>query len=170
MLLHCQSLIITCIDLPLHISMTSPSSSLPGNTPCQRPWDQSQHAGADALSSSPVPTAPLILPIPSMSRQSLMQHKCFHHMGDLLAGCESYVQAYAAFLQSGRLLSCLEDDVYRLQQHIPKDTEESRNTEVCPCFTLAMYIAHSVFPSCRSWSRQTASTMHNRHNLWKSGC
>ena len=77
-------------------------------------------------------------------RQSLMQHKCFCHMDDLLAGSESYVQAYAAFLQSGRLPPCLEDDVYRLLQHISQDTEESRNTEVCLCFTLFyLHIPHS---------------------------
>ena len=64
-------------------------------------------------------------------RQSLMQHKCFRQMDDLLDGSESYVEAYAAFLQSGHIPPCLEDDVYRLLHHYSQDTEESSDTEVC---------------------------------------
>ena len=60
-----------------------------------------------------------------------MQHKCFRQMDDLLAGSESYAEAYAAFLQSGHIPPCLEYDVYRLMQHNSQDTEESSDTEVC---------------------------------------
>ena len=62
--------------------------------------------------------------------QSLMQHKCFRQMHDLLAGNETYVQAYVAFLQSGQIPPCLEDDVYRLLQHTSQQTEEASDTEV----------------------------------------
>ena len=61
---------------------------------------------------------------------SLMQHKCFRLMDDLLAGSEAFVDAYATFLQSGHIPPCLEDDVYRLLQHTSQDTDHSSDTEV----------------------------------------
>ena len=60
-------------------------------------------------------------------RQSLMQHKSFRQCSDLLADCESHVDAYAAFLQSGIVPPCLQDDIHRLQQQV---LEEPNNTEV----------------------------------------
>ena len=48
-------------------------------------------------------------------RQSLMQHKPFRQMDDLLSGYNNYIDAYAAFLQSGQIPSCLEDDMYAEQ-------------------------------------------------------
>ena len=60
-------------------------------------------------------------------RQSLMQHKSFRQCSDLLAHCESHVDAYAAFLQSGIVPPCLEDDIHRRQQQV---LEEPNNTEV----------------------------------------
>ena len=63
-------------------------------------------------------------------RHSLMQHKCFRLMDDLLDGSETFVDAYAAFLQSGHIPPCLEDDVYRLLQHTSQDTDHSSDTEV----------------------------------------
>ena len=63
MQLHHQ-LLITCIDLLLHLSIPSCSLSLPDNTLCQRPGDQNPHTGADLLLSSLVSTALLI---PSMN-------------------------------------------------------------------------------------------------------
>ena len=62
-------------------------------------------------------------------RQSLMQHKCFHHMDDLLCAYDNYVNAYAAFLQSGTIPPCLEDDMYRLLQ-LSQTTEESPEVSV----------------------------------------
>ena len=62
-------------------------------------------------------------------RQSLMQHKCFRHMEDLLCGYDNYVDAYAAFLQSGTIPTCLEDDMYRLLQ-LSRSTEESPEVSV----------------------------------------
>ena len=44
-------------------------------------------------------------------RQSLMQHKPFCHMDDLLSGCDTYIDAYTAFLQSGEIPPSLEDDM-----------------------------------------------------------
>ena len=55
-------------------------------------------------------------------------------MDDLLAGNESYIDAYAAFLQSGHIPPCLEDDVYRLLQRTSQDPEVSSDTEVCELF------------------------------------
>ena len=75
-------------------------------------------------------------------RQSLMQHKSFRQFNDL-ADSESYVDAYAAFLQSGLVPPCLEDDIHRLQQQQQQQvSEECSNTEVnimlCTC-TLYVY-------------------------------
>ena len=64
-------------------------------------------------------------------RQTLMLHKCFRHMNDLLAGCEYFAPAFSTFLQSGNIPPCLEDDVYRLQRSTTAETEESIGTEVC---------------------------------------
>ena len=62
-------------------------------------------------------------------RQSLMQHKPFRQMNDLLTGYDTYIDAYAAFLQSGQLPSCLEDDMYRLLRLL-QDNDVTEDTEV----------------------------------------
>ena len=76
-------------------------------------------------------------------RHSLMQHKCFRLMDDLLDGSETFVDAYAAFLQSGHIPPCLEDDVYRLLQHTSQDTDHSSDTEVhlCNCNFLIIILS-----------------------------
>ena len=76
---------------------------------------------------SPDPTGPKY---EQYCRQSLMLHKCFRHMNDLLAGCENFVEAFSAFLQSSNIPPCLEDDVYRLHQITTADSEESSGTLV----------------------------------------
>ena len=63
-------------------------------------------------------------------RHSLMQHKPFRQMDDLLSGYDSYSNDYAAFLQSGQIPPCLEDDMYRLLQHLHTNEDESEETEV----------------------------------------
>ena len=68
-------------------------------------------------------------------RQSLMQHKCFHQMNNLLSGYDNYIDAYTAFLQSGHIPPCLEDDMYRLLQHSQSVENESENTEVRYIYT-----------------------------------
>ena len=50
-------------------------------------------------------------------QQSLMKHKSFRQVTDLLAGHETYTQAYAEFLQAGNIPSSLEEDIFHLQQH-----------------------------------------------------
>ena len=66
-------------------------------------------------------------------RQLLMQHKFFRQMDDLLAGYDNYVDGYAAFLQSGHIPPCLEEDMYCLLQ-LSKSTEENvEDTEVSLC-------------------------------------
>ena len=62
-------------------------------------------------------------------RQSLMQHKCFRQLDDLLAGCDNYTDAYSRFFQSGQVPHCLEDDIYRLQQLADLEPEQC-DTEV----------------------------------------
>ena len=49
-------------------------------------------------------------------RQSLMQHKSFRQMTELLMGFETYTEAYAAFLQSADVPASLSEDIFRLQQ------------------------------------------------------
>jgi hypothetical protein len=63
-------------------------------------------------------------------RQSLMQHKSFRIVDDLLNGHTTFVDAYAAYLQSGSVPPSLEDDIQRLQQHSVCDSEEHDTTEV----------------------------------------
>ena len=65
-------------------------------------------------------------------RQSLMQHQPFLQMDDLPSGYDNYIDAYAAFLQSGHIPPCLEDDMHRLLQH-SQSTEDDNddNSEVC---------------------------------------
>ena len=63
-------------------------------------------------------------------RQSLMQHKPFRQMDDLLSGCDNYSEAYAVFLQSAQIPPCLEDDMYRLLQILQSSEEDTDNTEV----------------------------------------
>ena len=48
--------------------------------------------------------------------QSLMQHKAFRQVSELLAGHETYTEAYSEFLQTGNIPYSLEEDIFRLQQ------------------------------------------------------
>ena len=65
-------------------------------------------------------------------RHSLMQHQPFRQMDDLLSGYDNYIDAYAAFLQSGHIPPCLEDDMYRLMQHTQSTEDDiDDNSEVC---------------------------------------
>lgn len=56
-------------------------------------------------------------------QQSLMKHKSFRQISDLLADHNTYTEAYADFLLAGNIPSSLEEDVFRLQQQ--------ENEEVC---------------------------------------
>ena len=58
-----------------------------------------------------------------------MQHKPIGQMDDLLSGCDNYIKVYAAFLQSGHIPPCLEDDMYRLLQFSQSAEEDTDNTE-----------------------------------------
>lgn len=49
-------------------------------------------------------------------RQSLMLHKTFHQIHELLTGHDTYTEAYAEFLRTENILASLQDDIYRLQQ------------------------------------------------------
>ena len=50
-------------------------------------------------------------------------------MSELLAGCETYAEAYVTFLQSGSVPPSLEDDILRLQQEA-NEQSQSEDTEV----------------------------------------
>ena len=65
--------------------------------------------------------------------QSLMQHKPFRHMDDLLSGCNTYINAYAAFLQSCHIPSCLEDDMKSLLQLLQNTDEDNEDSQVTLC-------------------------------------
>ena len=75
---------------------------------------------------SPDPTGPKY---EQYCRQSLMQHKPFRQLSDLLGEFETHVAAYAAFLQSGNVPPSLHDDIHHLEQETQQPTED--NTEVC---------------------------------------
>ena len=61
-------------------------------------------------------------------QQSLMKHKSFRQLTDLLAGHSTYTEAYAAFLQTENVPVSLEEDIFRLQQH---QQQENAANEVC---------------------------------------
>ena len=74
--------------------------------------------------------------------QSLMQHKCFRHINDLLSGYDSYIDAYAAFLWSGHIPPCLEDDMYRrlISPRVLKMTVMTQRQGSVSLFYTCMYI------------------------------
>ena len=68
---------------------------------------------------------------------SLMQYQPFRQMDDLLSGYDNYIDAYAAFMQSGHIL---EDDMYHLLQLSQSTEADTEDTEVslyawCSCVT-----------------------------------
>ena len=78
-------------------------------------------------------TRPYCPPDPAGSKyeqycqQSLMKHKSFHQLTDLLAGHSTYAEAYAAFLQTENVPVSLEEDIFRLQHQ----QQENAANEVC---------------------------------------
>ena len=80
-------------------------------------------------------------------RHSLMQHKPFRQMDNLLSGCDNYIDAYAAFLQSDQIPPCLEDDMYRLLQLLQSNDDDTEETEVKYSLYCSTYyvILHSLF-------------------------
>ena len=50
-------------------------------------------------------------------------------MNELLAGSETYAEAYAVFLQSGNVPPSLENDIFRLQQQADQQSHDP-DTEV----------------------------------------
>ena len=57
-----------------------------------------------------------------------MKYKSFRQVTDLLAGHETYKEAYAEFLQAGNVPPSLED-IFRLQQHHLQENTDA--DEVC---------------------------------------
>ena len=103
-----------------------------------------QYSMPKALRADPTPRTRCIVVIPQpyispdpagkkyeqYCRQSLMQHKPFHHIEDLFSGHTTYIDAHAAFLQSGHIPSCLEDDMFHLLQFLHSNDEDSEEAEV----------------------------------------
>ena len=62
--------------------------------------------------------------------QRLMLHKPYRQEEDLLLGCDTYSHAYALFLRSSNIPPSLEEDIRRLEQHMPAQQEEDIDNEV----------------------------------------
>ena len=59
----------------------------------------------------------------------------------LVSGYANYIDAYAAFLQSGHIPPCLEDDMYRLLQHSQSNEDDhDDNSEVCIPFVICSFL------------------------------
>ena len=70
---------------------------------------------------SPEPSGPKY---EQFCRQSLMQHKPFRQVSELLAGHDTYTSAYAEFLQSAVIQPSLEDTVHRLHEQNTEDHDQ----------------------------------------------
>ena len=66
----------------------------------------------------------------SYCRQKLMLHVTFRRISDLLGAHQTYAEAYSSFLQSTNVPSCLQDDVYRLEQQQDLSNADSDTNEV----------------------------------------
>ena len=75
-----------------------------------------------------------------------MQYKPFYHMDDLLSGYYTYIDADAAFLQSGQIPPSLEDKMYRLLQLLHGNDTTNEDAEVRLSISLfkleCMYICY----------------------------
>ena len=96
--------------------------------------------------------------------QSLMQHKPFHQMDDLLSGCDNYIDAYASFLQSGQIPPCLKDDMYRLLQLLQTNENDTEETEVRYSLLHLIYL-FGYFRSIRK-----TKPLLDHHGLQRNGC
>ncbi len=61
--------------------------------------------------------------------QKLMLHKSFRSVLQLMDGHDSYASVYAAYLRSGSIPACLEDDIHRLQQVSPLQDDEEHSED-----------------------------------------
>lgn len=76
-------------------------------------------------------------------RQSLMQHKAFHQFSELLAGYDTYAEAYAEFLQTGNIHPIPEEDIFSLQQL--EASQETTQNEVNLYFITVKSSAYLTF-------------------------
>lgn len=64
-------------------------------------------------------------------RQKLMLHTPFRVEQELLDGHDTFIEAYAYYLQTGNIPPCHEDDIHRLaEQHSQNSDEVSDHAEV----------------------------------------
>ena len=90
-------------------------------------------------------TQPYISPDPAgpkykqYCQQSLMKYKSFSEISELLAGCETYADAYAEFLQTEDIPPSLQEDIFRLQQH--QQQQNTANNEV-NCISCVFYVLY----------------------------
>ena len=68
-----------------------------------------------------------------------MKHKSFREISELLAGCETYADAYAEFLQTEDIPPSLQEDIFRLQQH--QQQQNTANNEV-NCISCVFYVLY----------------------------
>ena len=61
-------------------------------------------------------------------------------MDDLCTGYATFIDAYAAFLQSGSVPPSLEDDIHWLQEYNDCNSEEHDPTEVYIAFNIPTYL------------------------------
>ena len=68
-----------------------------------------------------------------------MLHVPFWHQNKLLGDNDTFIAAYATFLQSGNIRPSLEEDIHRLEQ-LSEGSSEDDKSEVCLMHT-------NIFPS-----------------------
>ena len=86
-------------------------------------------------------------------QQSLMKHKSFRQVTNLLAGHETYAQAYAEFLQTGDIPPSLEEDIFRLQQY-----QEQANAD-----EVHVHLSHTCMYIYMFMSNLTCNVQSNLH-------
>lgn len=65
-----------------------------------------------------------------------MKHKNFRQVTELLAGHETYTEAYAEFLQAEDIPSSLEEDIFCLQQY---HQQNAANDDEVSCAVCVMF-------------------------------
>jgi len=84
---------------------------------------------------SPDPAGPMY---EQYCQQSLMKHKNFRQVTELLAGHETYTEAYAEFLQAEDTPLSLEEDIFCLQQY-HQHVQNAANDDEVSCAVCVMF-------------------------------
>ena len=73
---------------------------------------------------SPDPEAPNY---EQFCRQYFVQHKIFRQINELLTGCQSYIEAYNAILESNNIPQSLENDIFQQNSHEQQEHQQEVN-------------------------------------------